>query len=201
MPDLAQAWQESLPEVRNGVTGVGVWTALNSCTPVALEGGVLVMGLPHEASELSGHLKLANTKSLIERSMSTRLGEAVTLRVIDGTTLPDWETVKRRDVESQRLQDQALARARAEVDARSSWESVYEQIGRKFAMTANKSMPQNRAAFYREAVEIMVEARRNQESHDDLSERNYARCLERIAQYSEVPSVLVALDVLAKTGA
>ncbi len=159
------------------------------------------MGLPHEASELSGHLKLANTKSLIERSMSTRLGEAVTLRVIDGTTLPDWETVKRRDVESQRLQDQALARARAEVDARSSWESVYEQIGRKFAMTANKSMPQNRAAFYREAVEIMVEARRNQESHDDLSERNYARCLERIAQYSEVPSVLVALDVLAKTGA
>lgn len=200
MADLADAWADSLPEVRNGVTGVGVWAALNSCKPVVLQGGILVMGLPNEATELSGHLKLANTKALIERAMSSRLGESVTLRVIEGITLQDWENVQRRDIEAQKLQDLALARAKAEHAARSSWETIYEQIGRKYAAISNKSMPQSRAMFYREALDIVVEARKNQAHHDELSERNFARCIERVSQFSEVPSVLVALDVMGKTG-
>ncbi len=200
MADLAQTWSSALPEVRNGVTGVGVWTALNSCVPVVLENGTLVIGLPHEATELAGHLKLANTKALIERVMSAKLGETVTLRVIEGITPQDWETIKRRDVESQKLQDLALARAKAEMEARSSWETVYEQIGRKYAAISNKSMPQSRAMFYREALEIVVQARKSQNHHDELSERNFARCIERVSQFSEVPSVLVALDVMSMTG-
>jgi len=200
MPDFAAAWESSLPEIRNGVTGVGVWTALNSAIPVAWEDGTFVIGLPLESSDLAGHLKLANTKITIERAMSLALGEQITLRVIEGATLADWETAKRRDIESQRLQEQALARAKAEMEARSNWETIYDQIGRKFAAISNKSMPQSRAMFYREAVEIMVEARRSQTHHDELSERNYARCLERVSQYSEVPSVLVALAVMDRTG-
>ena len=59
MADLAAIWSEVLPGIRNGVTGVGVWSALNTVRPVAVDDGVLVMGLPHEESELAGHLRLA----------------------------------------------------------------------------------------------------------------------------------------------
>ena len=60
-------------------------------------------------------------------------------------------------------------------------------------------MPQNRAKFFLEAVEIIAEALQEAPITDDMAERNYARCLERVAQYTELPSVLVALKVLEKS--
>jgi len=195
MSDIASAWSAALPEVRRGVTGVGVWAALNSARPVSLEGDAFVLGVPHESSELSGHLRMVGTKMLIEREMAARLGRTIQLRVIEGTSSDDWERVKRKEAEARRLQDAALARARAEIQARSSWETVYEQLSRAYASIPNRSMPQSRARYYRDAIEIVAKATKIHPVADDLSERNYARCLERIAQYSEVPSVLVALAV------
>lgn len=200
MDALAEAWSQALPEVRNGVTGVGVWTALNSCKPVTVEDGVLVLGLPHGATELSGHLKMAHTKSLIEKLMSGRLDEQLTLRVIEGTSADDWETVKRRDAEARRLQEQAIDRARVETQARTNWETVYEQLNRKYAAIPNKSLPQNRAKFFQEALQVVVEALAVTPVNDELSERNFARCLERISQYTELPSVYVALQVAERAG-
>jgi hypothetical protein len=200
MSDVTQVWSEALPEVRNGVTGVGVWAALNASRAVAFEDDVFVLGVPHEESELAGHLKLPATKLLIEKAMSSRLGREVKLRVINGTSTTDWETEKRRDQEARRLQEQAINRQMAEIQARTSWETIYDQLTRKYASVPNKSLPQNRASFFLEAVDLVVEARKTMPISDDLAERNYARCLERISQYSEVPSVLVALAVAEKVG-
>lgn len=199
MADLAAVWNEALPDIKKNVTGVGVWTALNVCRPVVVEDGVLIMGLPSGENELAGHLRLAQTRRAIEDSLSKVLSEKLTLRVIDGTTVQDWETEKKRDFEKRRLQDLALARQRAEVAAGVSWEGIYEQISRKFAATPNRSLPQNRAKFFLEAVEIIAEALQEAPITDDMAERNYARCLERVAQYTELPSVLVALKVLEKS--
>lgn len=200
MAELAQVWQEVLPEIRQGVTGVGVWAALNGACPLIVEEGALVLGLPSQDSELLGHLRIPQTKRLIEQAVGARLRESVQLRVIEGTTLNDWEKVKRRDMEAKRLQDAANAKARAEILARTNWETIYEQLSRKYASLQNKSMPQNRAKFYKEAIEILADARKNQASQDELQDRNFARCIERVAQYSEVQSTVVARDVLEKAG-
>ncbi len=196
MADIVAVWAQVLPEIRKGVTGVGVWTALNACKPITLEDGVAVIGVPHEDSELAGHLRIASTKRLIDVTLSSAFGQTVTARIIEGTTQSDWETVKRRDEEAKRLQEQALAKARAEVQARGSWDTVYEQIGRLYASVPNKSLPQNRAKFFEEAVKVLIERRKAQPEMDDLSERNFARCLERVSQYSEIPSTIVAMHVL-----
>jgi transketolase len=163
-----------------------------------LEDGVLVLGVPHEGSELAGHLKLPQTRVLIEKLMGEKMGTPLTLRVILGTAQTDWDTEKRRDIEARRLQEEAINRQKAEVQARSSWETIYDQLSRKYASVQNKSLPQNRANFFREAIDLIVEARRSMPLSDDLAERNYARCLERVSQYSEIPSVLVALAVADK---
>jgi hypothetical protein len=200
MPDVAQIWNEVLPSIKEGVTGVGVWTALNMAKPLVLEGGQIVLGLPHEAGELAGHLKLSATKRLIEQSISGKVNAPVTLRVIDGVELADWEVEKRRDAEKARLNEQSMNKMRAEMQSRSNWESIYEQLSRKYAAVSNKSLPQNRARFLEEAVELIAEARRSQTTYDELGERNFARCLERLAQYSELPSTLVASQVLQRAG-
>lgn len=200
MADLAAIWKEALPGVRNAVTGVGVWSALNACKPLAFEDGVLVMGLAHRDSELAGHLRMPLTKRLVEAAFAERLNAQVALRIIDGDTPADLEAVRRRDTEAGRLQEQSLQKMRAEMSARSSWDSVYEQLSRRFAAVTTKSLPQNRARFLEEAMEIVAEARRNQVDYDEPGERSFARCIERVSQYADVPSALVAVDVLKRAG-
>jgi len=200
MADVAEIWAKVLPIVKQGVTGVGIWTALNTCKPLLYENGMFVLGLPHEDSELAGHLKLASTKRLIEQTLAPHYNGPVTLRVIEGLTEGDWDLEKRRDAEKQRLNEQSLAKARAEMQARSNWDQVYEQLSRRYAAVSNKSLPQNRARFLEEGVELVAEARRGMTNFDELAERNFARCLERLAQYAEMPSALVAREVLQKAG-
>lgn len=200
MADLAQLWTDALPEIRNSVTGVGIWSALNNAQPIVIENDTFVLGLPFGSTDLSGHLRTAQAKGAIEREISQRLGRMVAVRVIDGVSLDEWETVKRKDEEARKLQQQAIERAKQEKVARTSWDMVYEGLARRFAATGNKSLPQNRAAFYVEALELVIEALNENPINDDLGERNFARCIERIAQYSEVPSTIVAVDIRQRIG-
>jgi len=195
MAELAQIWAELLPDLRRGVTGVGVWAALNAVKPIILEDKQVVLGLPYDATELSGHLKLPNTKRLMEIKLGEKLGNDIILRIIDGVSIEDWETAKRRDQEGMRLQELARQRAKAELDSKSTWDTTYEALNRKYGALQNKSLPQNRAKFFSESIDMIVETYAAQDSMDDLAERNYARCLERVSQYTELPSVFIALIV------
>lgn len=195
MQDLARLWNSALPEIRNAVTGKGVWQALNSAVPVAFEEGVLVIGLPLEQATLAGHLKTPQAQSAIEREIGARLKERVHVRVIDGATTADWELAKRKDEETRRLQQASLERKLTERSASSDWDAIYDQLARRFAATPNKSLAQNRAAFYRDAVALLSAAVRSNPIQDDLAERNLARCIDRVAQYADVPGTIVALHV------
>ncbi|MDX2066404.1 MAG: hypothetical protein SFX74_11735 [Fimbriimonadaceae bacterium] len=200
MQDAASIWKETLPTVLHGVTGRGVWAALNATVPITLEDGTLVLGVPQTDVELAGHLRMQATQRLIEVTSSKVAGTALRVRVIDGTSPEDYERAKRRDAERRRLQDAEMTKLRAEMEARNSWDSVYDQLSRRYAAITNKSLPQNRARFYEEAVGLVAQARMENSQHDELGERTFARCLERIAQYADIGSTIVALDVLRKTG-
>ena len=196
--EIKAVWAEALPDVMRQVTGVGVWAALRAARPVAFEEGTFVVGLDGNEAELAGHLRLALPKRVVEDTMARFLNEKVVLRIITGTTLLDWETEKKRDVEKRRLQAQALERQRAELAAGQSWDKVYEQLSRNYSKMENRSMPQNRAKFFMDAVNIVAEALSETPVTDDMAERQYARCLERVAQYTELPSTLVAIKVLER---
>lgn len=200
MAGVVEIWAEALPEVRKGVTGVGVWTALNTCKPIAVENNVLVLGVPSQETELAGHLRMPQTRKLIESEFGRRYAQPVELRVIEGTDQEAWERAKRRDQEAKRLQEAAMQRARAEITSRTNWDSVYETLSRKYAAIPNKSVPQNRAKFYKEGIEFLAQSRKEQTSRDEVGERNFARCIERLAQYAEVPSTIVAFAVLEASG-
>ena len=200
MADPAGIWKEALPIIMKGVSGRGVWAALNAVRPIALEEDQIVIGIPQTDGELAGHLRLQQTKRIMEMAVSQIVGKPFLVRLIDGTTDADYELAKRRDVERRRLQEAEMTKMRAELVAKSSWETVYEQLSRRYAAVTNKSLPQNRARFFEEAVELIAQARRDQGNFDDLGERNFARCLERLAQYSEVPSTIVGVQVLQRAG-
>jgi len=200
MAEPADIWKEALPTIMKGVSGRGVWAALNAVRPIALEEDQLILGIPQTDGELAGHLRLPQTKRIMELAVSQVMGKPFMVRLIDGIREADYELAKRRDAERRRLQEVEMTKMRAELVAKSSWEGVYEQLSRRYAAVTNKSLPQNRARFYEEAVELIAEARKSQTTFDDLGERNFARCLERLAQYSEVPSTIVGVQVLQRSG-
>lgn len=200
MAELADVWKVVLPEIKNSVTGVGVWTALNHCRPLEIEDGMLYIGLPMNMSDLAGHLRMPQTKRLIEHILAKHLNQTLTVRVIDGTTQEDLDRIRRKDAEARRLQEQAMEKMRREIDSRSSWDGIYDQLQRRYAAVPNRSLPQNRARFYEEAVELVAETRKSQQNWDEMGERNFARCIERIAQYADIPSTVVAVQVLQRAG-
>ncbi|MGV3618586.1 MAG: hypothetical protein ACO1SV_24960 [Fimbriimonas sp.] len=200
MADAATLWTQTLPTIQNTVSGRGVWAALNAARPIAFEEGVLVIGLPHEDTQLSAHLKLSQNHRVIEHLISKAAMATTKVRIIDGITQQDWEIAKRRDAERRRMQEQEMTKMRAEMAARTSWDSVYEQLSKRWGAVGNKSLPQNRARFFEEAVSIVADARREMASSDDMGERNFARCIERVAQYVEMPSTLVAMHILQRSG-
>lgn len=198
MSNLAEVWKNSLPEIMKNVTGVGVWTALRSSIPIAFEQETIVLGLPGEDQELAGHLRIPQTRRAIEVELAKHFNSKVNLRVINGVTNEDWETEKKRDEEKQRLQNAALVRQKAELIAGRSWDSVFEQVSRTYAGMANRSLPQVRAAFFLQAIQIVSDALLDTPINDDMAERGYARVLERVAHYCELPSSYVALKVMEK---
>jgi hypothetical protein len=200
MADMAEVWKRAVPTIQNQVSGRGVWAAINAAVPVAQEDGLLVLGLPHRDSELAGHLRIPATQRLIELILGRLSGAAVKVQIIEGTTPADYEVVKRRDVERRRLQDAQMVKMRAELESRTNWDTVYEQLSRRYAAVSNKSLPQNRARFFEEAVELIAGARKEVTNFDDAGERSYARCLERLAQYCEVPSTIAAMHVMQRAG-
>lgn len=200
MADAVAIWKETLPQVMNSVTGRGVWAALNAVRPIILDENTLVLGLASSDNELAGHLRLPQTSRIIETFAGRVSNLPIRVRIIDGVTPEDYERAKRRDVERRRLQDAEFTKMRAELEARTSWDTIYEQISRKFAAMPNKSLAQNRARFYDEVVSVVADAHQSMSDTDDMNERNFARCIERIAQYSDIPSTLVAVDVLRRAG-
>jgi hypothetical protein len=200
MAEPADIWKQALPVIMKGVSGRGVWAALNAVRPIALEDDQLVIGVPMADGELAGHLRLQQTKRIMEVAVSQIAGKPMLVRLIDGIRHEDYELAKRRDAERRRLQEAEMTKMRAELVSKSTWETVYEQLSRRYAAVTNKSLPQNRARFYEEAVELIAEARKSQTNFDDMGERNFARCLERLAQYSEVPSTIVGVQVLQRSG-
>ena len=200
MAEVTELWEKVIPTVRAGVTGIGVWTALKTAVPIAFEDGVFVLGIPHGRAELGGHLRMASTSRVIETTVSQTVGAPTKVRIIDGVEHHDWEVAKRRDIERRRMQEAEMMKMKAELTTRSSWESIYEKISREFAAVSNRSLPQNRARFFEAAISIVAEARKEQTVYDDANERNFARCIERISQYTEISSTYVAFEVLKRSG-
>lgn len=197
--DFYDAWDGAVEKVKQKVTGVGAWTALNCAVPVTLEDDVFVLGLSHKDSDLRGHLTLSGTLNAIEQEVSKRLGKNVKVEVIDGITINDWESVKRRREEGKKLRDKVADKDKSARLAAQAWDDVMEEMSRAYNAVANKSLPQSRALMLTRFVNLVAEAVMSREM-DENAERNLGRAIERISTYTDVSPTLVAKFVLEKTG-
>ena len=88
---------------------------------------------------------------------------------------------------------------RVEAAADRTWDSVAEQVSRRYAGTPLRQLPQVRARYLQEAIRIISDGMDhlyNSETADELSERALSRVIERVATLMEMPGPMVAMELL-----
>lgn len=195
--DFYDAWNNSVEDIKKQVTGVGPWTALNVAIPVVLEDEVLVIGFRPQDVEFMGHLKMPGVMRAMETEVQKRLNQAVRIQLLDGITVNDWEAYKTRQAAAEAMKEQDFQRSKRDISAARAWDDLYDALSREYQAIPNKTWPQQKAKLFEKCVELTVETLSDRVL-DELGEKNLARCLERIAQYCDVPAAIVAQQVLQK---
>ncbi len=190
--ELEAVWSHVRERVKERVTGRSLYQALDLLTPIVMEGETLVLGMPSEHALLGSHLNAPTVRRWMEQFLEEAYGFRPQIVIIEGTTLQDWHLHQRKQAERQRLTETTMRKQAQETRAYTSWEGVYEQVGRAFAATPSRSLATSRARYLQEALQIVREAMQHLPLEDELDERQLNRIIERIATNIDAPAALVA---------
>jgi hypothetical protein len=190
--ELEAVWSNVRERVKERVTGRSLYQALDLLTPIVMEGETLVLGMPSEHALLASHLNAPTVRRWMELFLEEAYGFRPQIVIIEGTTLQDWHLYQRKQAERQRLTETTMRKQAQETRAYTSWEGVYEQVGRAFASTPSRSLATSRARYLQEALQIVREAMQHLPLEDEMDERQLNRIIERIATNVDAPAALIA---------
>jgi len=206
MPDMnaQEIWAEVVERVKDRTISPSLWNALEQARGVTVEDGLLVVGFSSADMPLRGHLASGEHKNTIDKAISEVARRPLSIRLIEGTSLADWENAKSREAAAEATREAALRRKQQEVRAGKSWEVVMEQVSRQYAKLPMRQLPQVRARYLQDAIVMVSEAIDTMfpqgEVMDELAERSLARVIEKVAALVEIPASEVALYLLRYRG-
>lgn len=198
--------------------------AVRVAVPLLMEDNLLVVGMDHSHATLMGYLTTTLTYNEVRQILSELAERQLDFRVIAGTTLRDWQTIKEAE-EALRKRRTAAPVVNATLPAASStteqienalppqaegvspvveksgdrWEELMENMFRQWSALEHRGFPQSRAYFVIEQVSVVL--RLEDASHaagvpEDVTQRHIARAIDRIASLSGIESGTVALQYL-----
>lgn len=194
---LPVLWANCVEVLKDRVNNRSFWEALEATRPITVEGNTLIIGLDTPNFNRASHLQQISNMTAIQAVVRERFNHPLQVRLIEGTTLADWETTKERDARVAAMHQATTARRTVETEQTDNWEALYEYIGRLYAQTPNRSLPQTKARYANEALYTLVEAMDTlyPDDPDEATERNLARVLERIGVASDIPAPVLAFEL------
>lgn len=197
---MRTVWSRVVDEVKHKVIHPTLWKALEASVAVTIEDGEFVVGFPAGTFHLSGNLMSLDHKNVIEGSIARHAGERLLLRIIEGGTMDDWQAVKVKEAHAAALREAAAAKHEDETSSVRIWDKLLDQVGRKYATMPLRQLPQSRAAYIAEALRMISDAMDRLipagQEPDELTQRSLGRVIEKVANLVEVPSTLVALELI-----
>ena len=137
-------------------------------------------------------------RAAIERILRAITGDnALTFRLIEGTTLADWEYTKARDVAAVQQRQQAAQKRVVESKAFGSWDEIYDQVSRLWANAEFRALATGKARYLEQAL-AMVEkaldslAPAGDGKRTEQTERGLSRVVERIASMTGSDATVIA---------
>ena len=179
--------------------------AMQAAIPLTLDEEMLVMTMPGSERHLSGHMETAANRNSIVNALEFVSGQRLNFRMIDGTSVEDWERLKGGEAKARQSAKQARE-TRSTAGARASgrvgegpWDELIQRIHRQYQQIPKRQDPQAKARYLREALSWIAstdEELRYQDNFDeDSHERALARAIERLGSVLDLPAMLVALQL------
>lgn len=196
-------WLEAVERVKDRTLAPTLWRALEMGTGVTEEDNMFIVGFTPGDAPMSGYLTSSDHRITIEKVLTEIIGKPIQLKIIEGMTIADFEAHKKREQVAEQTRRAAQERKHVERAAERAWEVISEQCSRKYANTPLRQLPQIRARYMIEAVEIISEAmdRIHPDGNiDEIGHRALGRVIERVATLTDVPGATVAAELIRLRG-
>ena len=197
--EARKVWLEAVERVKDRTLAPTLWRALEMGTGVTEEDNMFIIGFPPSDAPMSGYLTSSDHRITIEKVLTEIIGKPIQLKIIEGTSIADYEAHKKRERVAEHTRRVAQERKHVERAAERAWESVAEQCSRKYAGTPLRQLPQVRAQYLFEAVQIISDAmdRIHPDGKiDEIGHRALGRVIDRAATLADVPGTTVAVELI-----
>ncbi len=175
--------------------------AMQAAVAITLDGDLLVITMPGSERHLAGHMETAANRNSIVNALELVAGRRLSFRIIDGSTVEDWESLKEGESKARATAAQAQDRPRGKAGpavrvGEGPWDEVIQRIHRQYQQWEKRQYPQSKARYLREALGWIARADEDlrHETDEDVHERALARALERLSAVLDLPPVLVAVE-------
>ena len=196
--DLLWVWKEVRKRVFIKLPfSLAVADSLAAAVPVALEGDLFVVGLSSREYVMAGTLTTPTVKNTVENILRQAAGRAITLEVIEGTTMSDWEEMSER---RQKAQSALLAIAEQKAGEHHFDDVLNQIVGElrhRISLVSDRVLPQVRAGLVLDIAPSLADAEDmlfgQHESHE--ARRAIARVIDRVAVFLDVPPLMLSLEI------
>ncbi len=198
--DAEKVWHQMRELLHKGDLNPPVWAAVDTVRPLTVDGDTLIVGVTTADMQHAGYIETGRNKAQLQELLEQVIGRRLDVRVINGTTVEDWERIKQR--ESAGLEAATVhARTRiAQKGGRAVWQQGAERVFAIFTGTRARARGTDLARLLRESVVAMREveraARADSPDDEELHDQQLNRIIDRVATYCSVPPTVVALEYL-----
>ena len=192
-----ELWTKAVPIVKDRVMNRSFWEAMELAVGVAIDGDTFVVGFNPLQFSHAGHLTVSDHKNALEKALKELAGRPLTVRVIEGDTLEDWNIAKSREARVAAMREATYKQRDRERVQSQSWDALHDRIQRDYSGTQHRSLPQSKARFLTDMLYVVSDAMDNLygETPDETTERHLARIIEKVADCSGVPAPIVAFEL------
>lgn len=196
--DLQWVWREVRKRVFIKLPfSLGVADAMEAVQPLILDDDTFVCGMSARDYSMSSFLVADQVRNTIENILRQAAHRYIKMEIIEGTTLDDWEMIKRR---RNKAQEAMIAMAEREVQEHHFEDilnQIVSEIRHRISSCRDRTLPQVRAQLLFDMVPSLADAQEmlfaDPDAHD--ARRAMARAIDRIAGFMEVPPITLAVEV------
>jgi hypothetical protein len=193
----AQLWTRTANAVKLRVNHRSFWEAVEKAVGVTVDGETFVAGLDAYDMNHASHMQTTEHKRAIEEVLREIAGTPLKFRLIEGTSIEDWEITKQSDMRVAAMRETTYKREDRDRVENSSWEALLEYVNRTYQSTPRRQLPQVRARYLTDMLYVLCDAMDTlyPDDPDENTERLLGRVIERVANVVEVPPTMVALEL------
>lgn len=205
---LTILWNQIVRQVKaQGELNPPLWRALDSAVPIVIEGTTVVVGFDTHHQPDARFLELPGNQSLLSGVLGKVATKPLTLTIVDGTTMEEYEHYKARlaAIAELNARTRNTPAHQQPVDtgpfheahtASNSGQRLLSELQRRlhqrFVETDHHNLTLIKAQWLREVLPDLVEAEKQLaliEPHHEQFARHWSRALERIAEIVDADAV------------